>query len=151
MLAVEGYDVVDGGWQGVDYVMAESYASTLDQAGIPVDDHLTHVLEQWQSHPDYRRGKVVRTPLKADALIVIGGAGATGEIARQMMNDVPVLPVRGTGSDAADVFDELFIANPLRRRELLILDVNIDSPQDAVRIAANIASLLRLYFEWVWP
>ena len=145
MLAVEGYDAVDGGWQGVDYLMAESYASTLDQAGIPVDDHLTHVLEQWQSHPDYRRGKVVRTPLKADALIVIGGAGATGEIARQMMNDVPVLPVRGTGGDALDVFNELFIA-PLRRRELLILDINIDSPQDAVRIASNIASLLRLYF-----
>jgi predicted Rossmann-fold nucleotide-binding protein len=117
LLAEQNYNLISGGWQGVDYVIAESYAATLQQKQQPLSEKLFQVVPQG-TYPIFKGGNVTYVEpgpnewlaclQKADIVILIGGVGGTYETflyAKQ--ENVPMIPIVCTNGDAKKVYDEL--------------------------------------------
>lgn len=120
LLAEQNYNLISGGWQGVDYVIAESYAAVLQEKQQPLSEKLLQVIPHGK-YPEFRGGKVQYVNAgsdewlaclhKADIVILIGGVGGTYETflyAKQ--ENVPLIPIVCTNGDAKKVYDEL-VAN----------------------------------------
>jgi hypothetical protein len=147
-LAKLRYGLVTGGWQGVDHVVARTFADTLRDTGLSLTDFLVHVVKRDRT-PDFREGRwelvendrqeFERSVELADGVILIGGLGGTKEIGnRALAARVPVYPLASTGGDAEQLFDEI-LANwdaftwlPLSRSEFFTLRRE-ELPLDLIR------------------
>jgi predicted Rossmann-fold nucleotide-binding protein len=167
-LARAGYGLVVGGWQGVDYVAAESFQAELLSAGKAVSSYLTQVVPNG-SAPDFEGGYVVSVkpgPQEwvqgvkyADAVVLIGGVGATyTTYLFATQESRPVFPIAGTGNDARLAFTNILAhwnALPMEgvSKEVFAsaLGRGISSEQDAERVVTDLMSLLGRRFSLVSP
>jgi hypothetical protein len=113
-LAADGHGLIVGGWPGVDYVVAASFAQELASRGEESGLRLTQVVPQGR-HPDYPGGQLLQVPpgvaeyttglRLAGAVLLIGGLGGTLETAQLAWEmGKPVLPLPLTGGDAHRAF-----------------------------------------------
>ncbi|MEM9482541.1 MAG: TIR domain-containing protein [Cyanobacteria bacterium P01_F01_bin.116] len=116
-IAAHTYNLITGGWEGVDYVVAETFAQQLSKEGIRLTDKLTQIVPQGKQ-PAFKGGRVAYTESgvnewlaclqQTDLVILLGGVGGTYETyqyARQ--EQIPVIPIVCTSGDAKRVFDEM--------------------------------------------
>jgi predicted Rossmann-fold nucleotide-binding protein len=117
LLAEQNYNLISGGWQGVDYVIAESYAATLQQKHQALSEKLFQIVPNG-TYPKFKGGKVeyvepgpnewLACLNKADIVILIGGVGGTYEtFSYAKQENVPLIPIVCTNGDAKKVYDEL--------------------------------------------
>ena len=116
-IAEHTYSLLTGGWEGVDYVVAEAYAKQLLQDNIRLTDKLTQIVPQGKQ-PTFKGGTVKYTESgihewldclrQADLVILIGGVGGTYETYQYARQErIPVIPIVCTNGDAKRVFDEM--------------------------------------------
>jgi 23S rRNA pseudoU1915 N3-methylase RlmH len=116
-LGEQNCSLVVGGWQGVDYVVAEAYAGAVAASGRSLSEQMVQVVPEG-TEPIYRGGNVV--PVKrgvrewieaikyADVVVLIGGEGGTYETFAYAHQEArPVLPVAAAGGDSRRVWDEI--------------------------------------------
>jgi hypothetical protein len=115
-LAQFDFGLVTGGWRGVDELVARHFAAGLaTQKGL-VEERLTTVAAEGDT-PAFEIGQIVRYQeeltysqlvSRADAVVLIGGAGGAGETARvALLAGLPVLPLGHTGGDAKSLHSRL--------------------------------------------
>jgi hypothetical protein len=160
-IANHGFGLLVGGWSGVDYVVADSFATELRKLNRPLSEKLLQVVPQGEM-PQFRGGQVIHTgqgwvdsvhiARKADAVVLIGGAGgtyATYEYAFQERK--PGFPLASTGGDAQRVFQEMLAswddqamgATPLDRFTR-VLSQEITSLDGARKVADELIALIQL-------
>lgn len=160
-LARRGYGLVVGGWHGVDYLAASAFyeelRSTHPQARL--SDLLIQVVPS-DSDPVFRGGHVIKVdrgvsewvqPLRhAHAVLLLGGIGGTLDAFRFALQERrPVLPIAGTGGDAAKAYSEIINVWPEEAPAGISLDAfksvlgeEMTSKADAERVAEDTVGLL---------
>ena len=114
---IAAYSLMTGGWEGVDYVVAEAFAQQLSQDDSRLSDRLTQIVPQGKQ-PVFKGGTVEYTEpgvnewldclRRSDLVILIGGVGGTYETYQYAMQEnVPVIPIVCTNGDAKRVFDHM--------------------------------------------
>ncbi|MDZ8188054.1 MAG: TIR domain-containing protein [Nostoc sp. ChiSLP02] len=116
-IAESNYNLITGGWEGVDYVVADNFAQKIAQKNLRLTEKLTHIVPQGKQ-PVFKGGNVEYTEpginewlgclRHSDLVILVGGAGGTYETylcAKQ--EKIPVVPIVCTNGDAKKVFDEM--------------------------------------------
>lgn len=109
--------LIVGGWEGVDYVVAEHYTKEIVRMGHPLTESLIQVVSQGKE-PVFRGGQVLYVPhgqrewleaIKyADIVVLLGGEGGTYETFEYAQQERrPVIPIAGTGGDAERVFQNI--------------------------------------------
>jgi serine phosphatase RsbU (regulator of sigma subunit)/predicted Rossmann-fold nucleotide-binding protein len=116
-LADNRYGLITCGWQGVDRVVAESFANALSNADLSVDDYLVHVLKRdripaftngRRVHVDNIRQEFTQSVERADAVLLIGGLGGTRQVGKRALKvRVPVYPLASTGGDAKWILEHI--------------------------------------------
>jgi hypothetical protein len=150
-LAEAGFRLVVGGWHGVDYVTAREYSERIQRAKVDPREMLTQVVTAGQQGFD--SAEVVTTesddasfdePIRrAGAVIIIGGLGGTMEtFHRATRHGKPVLPLAGTGGDAARAYEELAARLEPWHPDLRGLDHPVRSPEEADALAIGIIARL---------
>jgi nucleoside phosphorylase len=136
-LGFNRYGLVTGGWKGVDYVVARFFARTLRDAGLPIQNHLVHVVERGRA-PEFREGRCVyvdddrqvyeRSVALADGVILIGGGEWTRNIGQHSLAvRKPLYPLASTGGTAQNMHAEMLASwnsiswHPMSREEFLTL------------------------------
>jgi hypothetical protein len=105
-LAQAGYGIVTGGWEGVDALVAESFARRLQILGRRSASLLRQVVKRG-AEPSFAGGEVVSSGSEddawnlsiklADAVVLVGGIGGTYETGRRARErGKPVLPLAST-------------------------------------------------------
>jgi len=116
-LAENGYGVICGGWPGVDEAVSRYFVNKLEQPGIEPNDRLIQLLEKNQK-PAFHLGKknilenkkdwYTEAVTRAFALVMIGGEGGTYKTYQEARKyKIPVIPLPGTGNDAARAFRQM--------------------------------------------
>jgi predicted Rossmann-fold nucleotide-binding protein len=116
-IAEYNYNLITGGWQGVDYVVADKFAEKITQQNIRLTDKLTHVVPRGKQ-PVFKGGKVEYTESginewldclrHSDLVILLGGVGGTYDTYLYAKQEkIPVIPIVCTNGDAKKVFDEM--------------------------------------------
>ncbi|QHG16958.1 DNA transporter [Nostoc sp. ATCC 53789] len=116
-IAEYNYNLITGGWEGVDYVVADKFAEKIAQKDIRLTDKLTHVVPRGKQ-PVFKGGKVEYTESginewldclrHSDLVILVGGVGGTYETYLYAKQEkIPVIPIVCTNGDAKKVFDEM--------------------------------------------
>ncbi|QMS89572.1 TIR domain-containing protein [Nostoc edaphicum CCNP1411] len=116
-IAEYNYNLITGGWEGVDYVVADKFAEKIAQKNIRLTDKLTHFVPQGKQ-PVFKGGKVEYTESginewlnclrHSDLVILVGGVGGTYETYLYAKQEkIPVIPIVCTNGDAKKVFDEM--------------------------------------------
>ncbi len=116
-IAERTYNLITGGWEGVDYVVADAFAQQLSQDNIRLTDKLTQIVPRGKQ-PSFKGGMVEYTESgvnewldclkQADLVILLGGVGGTYETYQYARQErIPVLPIVCTDGDAKRVFDEM--------------------------------------------
>ncbi|MEA5569086.1 toll/interleukin-1 receptor domain-containing protein [Anabaena sp. UHCC 0399] len=116
-IAAYDYNLITGGWQGVDYIVSESFANKLAQKNIPLSQKLTQIVLHG-TQPMFRGGTVQYTETginewlkclqQSDLVILLGGLGGTYETYLYAKQEkIPVIPIVCTSGDAKRVFDEM--------------------------------------------
>jgi predicted Rossmann-fold nucleotide-binding protein len=116
-LAEHNYNLLTGGWEGVDYVVADNFADTLSKTHTRLTDKLTQIVPRGKQ-PVFRGGRVEYTEFgvnewldclrRSDLAILVGGVGGTYETYQYAKQEkVPVIPIVCTNGDAKNVFDEM--------------------------------------------
>jgi predicted Rossmann-fold nucleotide-binding protein len=159
-LASEGYKLVCGGWEGVDYVVADEFSKILKTRDIRLSSRLTQVVSA-NREPIFKGGSIehVKQGVKewiesvkyAQAVILLGGEGGTYETFEFAAQDrVPVFPVAGTGGDAKRVFDEMLqnwdekLVDDVSKEEFFAkLNVNLDNDMGIELVVDNVMDLLK--------
>lgn len=117
ILAELEYNIVVGGWQGVDYVVADEFSKIINKTEYRLSEKLTQVVTNNKS-PVFKGGEVnyvkqgvmewVEGLKNAKALIVIGGKGGTYETFNYAKQEkVIVIPIAHSGGDARKIFNEI--------------------------------------------
>jgi formylglycine-generating enzyme required for sulfatase activity len=114
VLAMAGFGLVSGGWPGVDEVVTRSFVDRLRSGNADPKNCLRQIIEPGRQ-PVISEGEIVYTESQqaafsqsieeVHAVVLVNGAGGTrrlGELALKM--GIPVLPLRVTGGDAAQLF-----------------------------------------------
>lgn len=105
-LAQAGYGLITGGWEGVDAIVAESFARRLQKLGRKSATLLRQVVKRG-AEPSFAGGEVVSSGSEddawnlsiklADAVVLVGGIGGTYETGRRARErGKPVLPLAST-------------------------------------------------------
>jgi len=157
-IARHGCGLVTGGWQGVDYIVAEAFAKVEAAKGHRLEDRLLQVVREDRC-ADFNGGRVVLTkagPLEwlepqsyCDAVVLIGGIGGTyGSFLSALHKGIPRFPLPGTAGDAATAFRnmcELWDALPnpgISKSDFEGLDHQIKTAEDAAEVAERVVSLI---------
>lgn len=102
LLALQGHDLLTGGWPGVDHLVAKGF----DEAAPHRIESLSHYLGGLRKEPDYKRGRPVYFDREEDALreavrnadvvILIEGAEGTRSVGVEAISQgKPVIPIGG--------------------------------------------------------
>jgi CheY-like chemotaxis protein len=115
-LATEGFDLVSGGWPGVDYIVSTRFSLALRSQGKEVSARYTQVLARGESSDftidesravvldDWATGSVARS----DAVVLVGGIGGTLRIFEAAIAaGKPVIPLGNSGGDATKAMNTL--------------------------------------------
>ncbi|MDZ8029067.1 MAG: TIR domain-containing protein [Nostoc sp. DedQUE01] len=116
-IAEYNYNLITGGWEGVDYVVADKFAEKIAQKNLRLTDKLTHVVPRGKQ-PVFKGGKVEYTETginewldclrHSDLVILVGGVGGTYETYLYAKQEkISVIPIVCTNGDAKKVFDEM--------------------------------------------
>ncbi|WP_260447072.1 TIR domain-containing protein [Nostoc sp. 2RC] len=116
-IAEYDYKLITGGWEGVDYVVADKFAEKIAQKNLRLSEKLTHVVPQGKQ-PVFKGGKIEYTEpginewldclQHSDLVILVGGVGGTYETYMYAKQEkIPVIPIVCTNGDAKKVFDEM--------------------------------------------
>jgi hypothetical protein len=131
------FGLVTGGWKGVDYVVARSFARALRDAGLPIQKHLVHALKRGRT-PEFSEGQRVyvddylpvyeRSVALADGVILIGGRELTRSVGEHSLAvRKPLYPLASTGGIAQRMHAEMLASwksiswHPMSREEFLTL------------------------------
>lgn len=152
-LAAESFGLIGGGWQGVDHVVGSAFAKAIEEKRGDVNARLMQVLLPGQQ-PSLKAGRIVTTEeeyvysvRQADAIVLIGGGGATFEVYLEARRqDKPIYPLPKTGGDAEKAFRELLRASRSDRgvssRRLRLLDQAIDNDSETAELAIHLRTLV---------
>jgi O-acetyl-ADP-ribose deacetylase (regulator of RNase III) len=157
-IAHDGHGLITGGWEGVDYVVAEEFERVLTGPGMQASGRLIHIRPRGHP-PAYPRGEVIYVEpgraefagavARCDVVILVSGAGATYDIylaAREAGK--PTLPLAGTGGDARHAFDHARAQWPSRPvpgltfEEFEALGREIRSEENAGAVAEQVGQIL---------
>ena len=116
-IAERTYSLLTGGWEGVDYVVAEAFSKQLSQDNIRLTDKLTQIVPRGKQ-PTFKGGMVKYAESgihewldclrRSDLVILLGGVGGTYETYQYAKQErIPVIPIVCTNGDAKRVFDEM--------------------------------------------
>lgn len=116
-IAERTYNLMTGGWEGVDYVVADAFSQQISQDNTRLTDKLTQIVPQGKQ-PAFKGGTVEYTEAgvnewldclkRADLVILLGGVGGTYETYQYARQErIPVIPIVCTDGDAKRVFDEM--------------------------------------------
>ncbi|MFG6095908.1 TIR domain-containing protein [Leptothoe sp. ISB3NOV94-8A] len=116
-IAEHTYHLITGGWEGVDYVVADAFAQQLSQDNVRLTGKLTQIVPRGKQ-PVFKGGAVQYTESgvnewldclqRSDLVILLGGIGGTYETYEYARQErIPVLPIVCTHGDAKRVFDEM--------------------------------------------
>ena len=128
-LAINKMKLICGGWDGVDYLTAESYLGIFYWPNLRIEDYLIQVVPE-NTTPAFSGNlkvgsgfrKILTTVLYvkqgirewleaikySDIAILIGGEGGTYETFMYSHQEGrPVIPIQSSGGDAAKVFNEI--------------------------------------------
>jgi len=116
-IAKSDYNLLTGGWEGVDYVVAEAYSGVIETKGLRLSDKLLHIVPD-HKQPVFRGGAIqyvkqgdnewLECLRRADLVILLGGVGGTYETYHfAQQENIPVIPIVCTSGDAKRVYDEL--------------------------------------------
>jgi hypothetical protein len=153
-LARTGLGLISGGWQGVDHIVCREYVNQLRRDQLPSKGRLIHVIPQgakpdlWNLEGFAQEGDLEfandssaasrRSVERANALVLIGGAGGTFDIYEDAMRlGKPVYPIPGTGGDAGRAYRQAIQINP----GLQSIERTIRDKRDAREIALAITEL----------
>lgn len=117
LLGEADFHLVCGGWEGVDYVIAEEFSKAIMTQGKPLSENLVQVVAENKT-PIFKGGNTlyVKQGLKewleaikyADVVVLIGGEGGTYETFTYAHQEGrPVIPIPASGGDALRVFQEI--------------------------------------------
>lgn len=110
-------NLIVGGWEGVDYVVAEEFSKIINHTDFALSDKLTQVVSPGRE-PIFRGGNIetvtsslmewISSLNKASVLILIGGEGGTFETYQYALQEkIPCLPLPLTGGDAQKAYSEM--------------------------------------------
>jgi hypothetical protein len=150
-LALYGYGLITGGWNGVDAVVTASFLNRLHGRGEDPKDRLIQVLPKGR-RPQHKEGSISTAPhggmewlepqKYADAVILIGGRGGTFSTWLGALHDgLPRFPFGGTHGDAELAFRytldlwELIPIPGITRDAFKRLEREIKFPSDAQDVA----------------
>lgn len=116
-IAEENYNLVSGGWQGVDYVVADEFSKEIQKHKQKLSAKMTQIVPIGKQ-PEFKGGSIhyVEEGAKewleslkiADVVVLIGGQGGTYETYQYALQEnIPVIPVVCTNGDAKAVFDNM--------------------------------------------
>ena len=105
LLALQGHNLLTGGWPGVDYLVAEGF----DKAAPNRVESIAHYFGGLRKQSDYKRGRSVLFELEDDALsrvvrdadvvILIEGSDGTRSVGVEAMSQgKPVIPLGGAAA-----------------------------------------------------
>ncbi|MBN2664069.1 MAG: hypothetical protein JXR68_10505 [Bacteroidales bacterium] len=117
LLSELNYKVVVGGWEGVDYVVADEYSKIISTTDFSLSEMLTQVVTKGKA-PIFKGGEItyvengvmewIEGLKKAKALIVIGGNGGSYETFLYAKQEkVVVIPIAYSGGDAERIYNEI--------------------------------------------
>jgi predicted Rossmann-fold nucleotide-binding protein len=159
-IAKENFGLVVGGWAGVDYVVAESFAKEMKSQGKPLSENLIQVVSN-KKEPEFKGGYIINVDagLKewteavkyADAVVLIGGLGGTYESYLYATEEQkPVFPIAGTEGDARKVLNDIVnhaagetIQGVAREEYIKMLQRPILSESDAVNLIHELFGTLK--------
>lgn len=157
-LASNRYGLITGGWDGVDYIVAEAFINQISKLGLNPEDHLIQVIPEGK--PIYHNiGKIIGTgyganewlePQKyADAVIIIGGQGGTYDAWLGAVHDgLPRFPLGGIEGDSAKAFKqtkymwEVIPVPGITLEQFNCLAQRVDSEESADKIAKYVVGEL---------
>ncbi len=116
-LADEGFGLITGGWPGADEESASVFANRLTNKSFRLSDRLIQIVLKGQT-PSLRDGIVkyvaegqeewLQQVKLANAIILIGGVGGTKTTGKYgLENNIPVFPLKYTGGDAKEIYDDM--------------------------------------------
>jgi hypothetical protein len=157
-LALHGYGLITGGWNGVDSIATESFLKQLHSRGGDPNDCLIQVIPEGRQ-PKHKEGRISTTPRGgrewlepqkyADAVILIGGVGGTFNTWLGALHDgLPRFPLGGTHGDAKSAFChtlklwELIPVPGITLNEFKRLEQEIKSNLDAQNVARYLVEQL---------
>ena len=116
-IAKANFGLVVGGWEGVDYVVANSFSEEVMKQGKRLSECLIQVVRDGQQ-PEFKGGYIINVPsgIKewiesvryADAVILIGGIGGTySTYLFALQEQKPVFPIASTEGDARKVLHDI--------------------------------------------
>jgi predicted Rossmann-fold nucleotide-binding protein len=159
-IAKENFGLVVGGWAGVDYMVAESFAKEMKSQDKPRSENLIQVVPN-KKEPEFKGGYIieVETGLKewteavkyADAVILIGGLGGTYETYLYASQEQkPIFPIAGTEGDARKVLDDIVehaagetIQGIAREEYIKMLQQPVSNEREAANLTKELFATLK--------
>jgi hypothetical protein len=134
-LAANGFSLVTGGWNGVDYDVARAFAVHIQESGQSLSGRLVQVMQEGAT-PEFPSGRLVsggsddqawrHSIERADAVVLVGGLGGTHQTGEWALDaGKPVFPLadtRGPLRSHSDAYNFYFATlrewsrNPASRR-----------------------------------
>lgn len=116
-IGMQNYNLVSGGWQGVDYVISDEYSKIINNNNQKLSEKLTQVVPVGKQ-PEFKGGNIkyveegakewLESLKMADVVVLIGGEGGTYETYQYALQEnIPVIPIVCTNGDAKAVFDDM--------------------------------------------
>jgi hypothetical protein len=114
---VQNYNLVTGGWDGVDGALTEGFARGVQARGLTLQERLLQAIAPGgkpPSSPGYMvfcetdREYEAQTIARSDVVVLIAGRAYTAKAGRRALEvGVPVVPVAATGGAADEIFQEM--------------------------------------------
>lgn len=116
-LGKEGMKLICGGWEGVDFVVADEYSKSANKNKTRLSENLIQVVSE-SREPVFKGGDViyVREGIKewqeaikyADVVLLIGGEGGTYETYIYAHQEGrPIIPIPSVGGDSKNIHQEI--------------------------------------------
>jgi hypothetical protein len=154
VLAESGYGLIDGGWRGVDSVVADAFARRTRDLGIPAFERVLHIIDG-RDLPRLAVGRLLQVSLdahtdvsvaRASAVILIGGSSGTYYVyERARALGKRCIPLPATEGAAGEAFLKML---HVRRghdvdQDVAALDVPCTTETEAEELGRRVLAQLR--------
>ncbi|MER9702225.1 hypothetical protein NKJ31_29975 [Mesorhizobium sp. M0133] len=158
-LALAGYGLISGGWPGVDHVVARAFIDKLVAIEKQPTDLFSQVVESGRKNDfvvegakvDIRDDWAEYSVAQADLVVLIGGLGGTSQIFETAIaRRKPVIPISGSGGDAANAMKDLLLDHEWRdrtfeKKALQMIRSPVGSESAAQLVIDGVINLIRLH------